>query len=225
MDAGSGALVHNAPLGSRRCRDLVEVGVDDADTLVDLGCGRGGFVLTAAESSQQLTAIGVDTDAAAVEAAAAEARRRGLEDRTRFETGDAAAWVGRADVAACIGASHALGGAAPLLGHLAAIPGIRRAIVGDAVWERPPDEWHLEVFGELPTLPELQASAGAAGWTVAQCDSSTLTEWDAFENGWIDGVRAVGTPEADAFASERAAEYQRYRGVLGFAWLVLDRKD
>lgn len=80
-------------------------------------------------------------------------------------------------------------------------------------------------MGRLP-----QGSAGLASmvearrWTVLDAALSTRNEWDAFEGGWVAAVRSVGTPAAHGFADERAREYHdRYRGVLGFCWLVLSR--
>ena len=68
----------------------------------------------------------------------------------------------------------------------------------------------------------LVSEAENAGWTVVETGLSTLEEWDAFESGWTKGVQTVGTDAATQFAMEREAEYQRYRGTLGFSWLLLD---
>jgi len=54
---------------------------------------------------------------------------------------------------------------------------------------------------------------------------SNLDEWDEFEHDWGAGVRSVNTPEDHAFADGRAAENERYQGVLGFGWLTLTRAD
>ncbi len=225
FEAGAGALRFNAPLSPERADALIgQLANTRPRRVVDLGCGRGGLVRLVAAALQKTVVIGVDTDEVAIEAA-----RRSVTadvgDRVEFEVGDAASWMGAVDAALCIGASHAFGGPAAMLGRLVELMPSGTAIVGDGVWEAEPNRWCLEAFGDLPTGSDgLAETAEAAGWTVVQSDLSTLAEWDAFEGGWVEGVRSVGSAEALAFAAEREDQYrQHYRGVLGFAWFVLRR--
>ena len=70
----------------------------------------------------------------------------------------------------------------------------------------------------------MAGAAGERGWQVVSLELSSQDEWDAFERGWCDGVRSLGEPAADTFADQRWAEYTgRYRGLLGFGWLVAER--
>lgn len=229
MTAGSAALTFNAPLGPERAEALIDrLSVGRPQGLVDLGCGRGALARLAATRLPTISVIGIDLDQAAIDQARSQAGAAGLGDRVRFEVGDITAWSppsGTAvDAAVCVGASHAFGGPEGLLGQLARLVPTGRVIVGDGVWTATPDPWCEETFGTLPSGPEALASlARDRGWTVEGIDTSTLDEWDAFEHGWIDGVRSVGTEAAASFADQRASEYQRYRGVLGFAWLELTR--
>lgn len=222
---GAAALTFNAPLGSDRARALVDwLAAADSAAVVDLGCGRGVLARMVAERSPSTTVTGVDNDPAVLARAQEMADGGGLGERLTFVVEDATAWVGVADAAICIGASHAFGGPTPMVQQLAALPGVTRAIVGDGLWQATPDPWCLDTFGPLPEgIEQFESIVVAAGWSVEGQATSTIEEWDGFENGWIAGVRSVGTPEATAFADERSADYERYRGTLGFGWLQLIR--
>ncbi len=228
MAAGAAAVAHNAPLGPDRARGLVDhLARRHVRTVVDLGCGRGALACLVATRLPAVTVTGVDIAPDHLTEARRSAADRGLASRVRFVEADAASWTPadrRPDAVVCVGAGHALGGPGPLLAHLATMAPGGTAVVGDGVWTAAPDDWCRATFGDLPAGPDgLAALAVDAGWTVAAADVSTLDEWDAFERGWVGGVRSIGTPTALDFAREREREYQRYRGVLGFAWLVLER--
>ena len=224
--AGSDALRFNAPLGDDRARALVdELGRRGVRSVVDLGCGRGGLARLVTVRLDGVSVTGVDADADAVTAARTSAAEAGLGDRVRFEVGDAATWCEPVDAAIAVGVSHAFGGPAAQFARLANLAASGIALVGDGVWETEPDAWCLTNLGEQPTgAGGLAALAEAAGWTVLAADLSTQDEWDAFEGGWVAGVRSVGSPVAEAFAAERERQYrEHYRGVLAFCWLVLTR--
>lgn len=193
--------------------------------MVDLGCGRGELAGLVAMRLDGVTVTGVDTDAEAIQAAREAAAEAGLGEQVGFEVGDAATWSEPVDAAIAVGVSHAFGGPAAQFARLADLTPSGVALVGDGVWEAEPDDWCQTNLGEQPTGADgLAALAEAAGWTVFAAELSTQDEWDAFEGGWVAGVRSVGSPVAEAFAAEREREYrEHYRGVLGFCWLVLTR--
>jgi SAM-dependent methyltransferase len=224
-EAGADHLVYNAPLSPHRAEALVDrVLRGGVRAVVDLGCGKGELARVVARRVEDVRVVGVELDAGLVERARRLTEAESLADRVTFDVGDAAEWVGNVDAAVCIGASHAFGGTSPMLDLLAVVVGSGAALIGEGYWAESPTEWCLETFGELPDgMDGLVTASAEAGWTVDLAESSTLAEWDAFEHGWREGVRGVGTPEAAAFADEREGEYQDYRGVLGFGWLVLRR--
>lgn len=230
FDAGSEAVAFNAPLSSERAERLVDrlgAVTGERPVVADLGCGWGAMSRLVASRLTGATVVGVDLDESSIGRARARAEEASLGDRVRFEVADAADWDGPGDpleAVLCVAASHAFGGTAAMFSRLAELVPTGAAMVGDGLWQSPPDDWCREAFGEPPTgLDGLVAEAERAGWTIVDADTSTLDEWDEFEGAWIDGVRSVGTPVARAFADERAADRDRYRSVLGFGWLVLRR--
>jgi SAM-dependent methyltransferase len=63
------------------------LGLREGDTLVDLGCGRGGYGLALiSDSGAEL--VGVDISTVAIHAARADAATLALQDRARFQEGD-----------------------------------------------------------------------------------------------------------------------------------------
>jgi methyltransferase family protein len=211
------ALRCNAPLGDERAQQLVaQVLAVEPAVVADFGCGRGEFLLEVLAASVAPRGVGIDLDDDAIAAAREGAAARGLAGRSTFAVGDASSANVQCDVAVCIGASHAFGGLREMLD---ALPG-RRAIVGDGFWAQEPDAWCRETFGVLPEgLDGVRAVVATTSRRVTQVAASTLAEWDAFEATWRLGVEP-------AFAARRKDEYEtRYRGVLGFAWLVLDRRS
>lgn len=225
MLAGGAALLANVPMSPNRFEDLAAYAADSASaSIVDFGCGRGAFAHRMAELNSAASICGLDTSADAIE----YARRSAIEadlGNLRYEVADAAQWIGPMHTAICLGSSHAFGDTPAMFARLHAL-GAEFAIIGDGFWQSEPDEWCLENLGDMPRrVTGLCDLAAAAGWETAEVDVSTIEEWDAFERQWGDGVRSVGTPGAVAFAQQRADEYSRYRGVLGFGWLKLSRLD
>ena len=223
MAAGGAALLANVPMSPNRLEDLATHAAESTNVaVVDFGCGRGAFAHRVAELAPSISVRGIDISEETIGHASAVATEAGLR-HLRFEVADASGWTGPVDTAVCLGSSHAFGATAAMFDRLIEL-GARQAVVGDGFWHGQPDDWCLENLGEMPrSISELTDSATARGWVVDELDVSTLDEWDAFERHWAEGVRTVGTPGAIAFAQQRAEEYDRYRGVLGFAWLKLRR--
>ena len=176
----------------------------------------------------------MDTDATSLSRGRALAQQRQLGQYVDFIEAEAAAWPGLADRVLCVGASHAFGGLEPALGALAQVtaPG-GRVLFGDGYWASTPTPAALAIFGDaIPTLPQLLDAARSAGWRVIHLSAADQREWDDFEftfragrQEWLlahsDDPRAA---EIRDWLDTREREYiHLYRGILGFAYLVLAR--
>lgn len=221
----------NTPLSESHADLLLDrLALPEATTVVDLGCGWGELLLRAAARTTA-AAVGIDTDPTGLDRGRRAALDRGLD--VRFVEQPATDWRGTADRALCVGSSHALGGSRQMLARLAEIVPRGRVLVGDGCWERPPTEAAHAVFGDdvLP-LPDLVAACRDTGWQVLHLTTADQREWDEFESGHRAGPRTwlLANPE-DPRAAEVAERHDAreheyltaYRGVLGFAYLVLAR--
>jgi SAM-dependent methyltransferase len=218
-------LTYNAPLSPDRAQRLVRLLLERAPAdALDLGCGWATLLLEVLAASPSMRGTGLDTDDDALARARRDADVRGLGGRATFVGRAATEPAGVADLVLCVGASHAFGGQAQCLAALRrqVSPG-GRVLLGDGFWDGHPDQHLLHTFGPMAGLGGLTDLAVDAGFRIRHASTSSLDEWDAFESDWRAGMEATGEPDALAFCDERRHEYLGgYRGVLGFAWLVLD---
>jgi cyclopropane fatty-acyl-phospholipid synthase-like methyltransferase len=231
----------NAPLSPEHAGLLMErLDLGPGLRIVDLGCGWGELLLQAVaramaagdSTARQTSGTGVDIDAAALDRARTSARQRHLDQHVEFTEADATAWRGTADRALCVGASHAFGGTEPSLKALTQVtaPG-GRLLFGDAYWASTPSPEAIAIFGEtVPSLPQLLEACRAAGWRVIHMSTADQREWDDFESTFRAGrqewlLAHSDDPRAcevrDWLDARERCYIEEYRGVLGFAYLVL----
>lgn len=223
----------NTPLAEDHADLLLDrLALDAGTSVVDLGCGWGELLLRAVARTGT-TGVGVDTDPAALDRGRRAAQARGLADLVEFVEEAAASWRGSADRALCVGSSHAMGGSRAMLAALADVVPTGRVLIGDGCWPAPPTKAALDIFGDdvLP-LADLVAACGEAGWRVLHLSTADQREWDDFESrhraGRQEWLLANGSDPRAAeirnWLDHREREYlTAYRGVLGFAYLVLGR--
>jgi len=225
--------VWNTPLSESHASDLLgHLELPSAHRLLDLGCGRGRLLLEALGRAPTAHGVGVDRDRWELDQGRAVAKESGLGDRVTFVARDATKFDGTADRVMCIGASHAWGGTGTALARLRerTLPkGL--LLFGDGFWARSPSRPLLEAFGnQESSLEAIADRAKAAGWRVVHADIAGQDEWDAFEESSYRGLerfarRAPDHPLSgaarDLAAQRRKAYYEGYRGILGFAYLVL----
>jgi SAM-dependent methyltransferase len=225
----------NMPLSPEHAELLLDrLALLPGQRIADLGCGWGTLLRAAvARAGAGAHGLGIDTDRAALARGRAEAAQDGLPAGTiEYTEADVAGWRGHCNRALCTGASHAFGGTGPMLRTLAAaVPPGGRVLVGDGYWERDPSAAAVELFGDyLRPLPVLIEECRAAGWRVIHFSVADQREWDDFESTfragrqeWLlanpDDPRATGNR---GWLDARERQYLNvYRGVLGFAYLVL----
>ena len=223
----------NAPLAVEHADLLIDrLDVRPGAHVADLGCGWGELLLQVVARAGEVTGMGVDTDAGALSRARRLAAERHLDGQVQFAEADVSAWDGAADRVLCVGASHALGGSAAALDALAGVvPAGGRLLFGDGYWEAPPSAAATQMFGEqaLPLAGLLEACR-SAGWRVIHLSVASQLEWDDFESTFRAGrqewlLAHAGDPRAAGvrgWLDARERQYlEVYRGVLGFAYLVL----
>jgi SAM-dependent methyltransferase len=220
-------------------RLLRRAGRQPSARVLDLGCGEAAWALQALAHYADGHADGVDTSSYALERAATAAAERGLDDRLTLHQRDARTYVpdGDYDLVLCVGSTHAFGGFAGTLevaGRHVHPDGV--LLIGEGFWQLPPTPAALTALdvkpAEFTDLPGLVDAAEEAGWTPVYAHVSDAAEWDDYEWSWVGSLTewALDNPghpdaaEALAVAREHRDQWLRgYRGVLGFATLVLRR--
>lgn len=218
------ALTFNAPLSDERAGTFVRaLAIAPGRHVLDLGCGWGELLLRIVEAHPATTGTGVDTDRTSLDRGRRLASQRGLHERVDFVEAECARFDDHGGVVVCVGASHAWGGVDAALAALRGrVDDGGLVLFGDGFWAEAPGAVALRAIGELPDFDGVLRGAQAAGFRIEQADRSTRQEWDAFESAWRSGLERSGDPDALTLAAERKDEYEHgYRGVLGFAWLVL----
>ncbi len=210
-----------------------------AARILDLGCGEAAWAMQALAHHPDGHADGVDLSPYALERAAGAAEQRGLADRLTLHERDARTYVpdGDYDLVLCVGSTHALGGLAgtlELAGRHVNPDGV--LMVGEGFWQVPPTPEALAgldaAVEDFTDLPGLVDAAERAGWTPVYAHVSDAAEWDNYEWSWVGSLTAwaldnPGHPDAAELLTvareHREGWLRGYRGVLGFATLVLRR--
>jgi SAM-dependent methyltransferase len=233
---------HN-PVAEPAIERLVDLlGLDRADHVLDVGCGRGELLIRIAERAGA-GGHGIDASEEQIEVARAQAAARAPGEHLVFEVRDAAAMVAPAGgytAAACIGASHALGGLDPTLARLRELvkPG-GFLLVGEGFWQQEPGDELLGLLGatpdELGSLPELLGAGEAHGLELVYLAAATDEDWRRYEWGYIlnlDRYLSNHPEEPGAeLLSERRERMRRRRllaaregEAMGFALLAWRRR-
>lgn len=225
----------NTPLSEEHAElVLARLAVEPRSAVLDLGCGWGELLLRAVSGTGADTlGVGVDSDPELLRRAEALAAERGLAGQVRFVCRPAAEWTEPAERVICVGASQAWGDVLDALEPLyrLTLPG-GRLLFGDGCWERPPTDDAAEIFTSVAPLTTLVERAQAVGWRVLSLTMADQREWDDFESTWRAGREEwllanpghPGAGEERRGLEQRLMEYlQVYRGLLGFAYLVLGR--
>jgi SAM-dependent methyltransferase len=215
--------------------------LDPGASVLDLGSGSGEMLCTWARD-HGVTGTGVDMSALFTGQARLRAEELGVADRVEFVHEDAAGYVsaGKADVAACVGATWIGGGVAgtiELLARSLRDGGI--ILIGEPYWRQPsPTEEVATGCGatsasDFLTLPELLASFGRLGYDVVEMVLAGKDDWDRYEAAkWLTMRRWLDANPDDELAEDVRAqlvsEPERYatftREHLGWGVFALMRR-
>lgn len=230
----------NPIFGATIDRALAVLTLPDNARVIDIGCGKGELAVRIARrwGGRGTGVDAVDSSALMIE----ETKRRGAGAPVNAVLADAGTFVAAAadasyDGAACVGSSHALGGAVPALSAIARLlrPG-GEAIIGEGVWESEPSPDYLKATGmtagEMPTIPDWTTAAEAAGLMVRWLVTASTREWDEYEWAHARGIEDFAEknpqhPDAPTMLARSRAWRSAYlaggRGTLGFALMVCRR--
>lgn len=230
-----------APLSELSVRRLLDRALPQGhETVLDLGCGAGAWLVQALGGRPGIRATGVDIEADSIARARRTLTEKGLDDRVDLRTLDAKEFTApeRYDVVLTVGAAHAFGGLLPTLaaaGRFVAPGGT--LLVGDGFWEREPDEATIALGFEADEFDDLATTVDritATGWLPVYARVSTLEEWDDYEWSWTGTLSAwaLDNPDnpdraaaLDAANEHRAGWLRGYRRTLGFVTFLLRRPD
>lgn len=141
---------------------------------------------------------------------------------------------GQADLAVCIGASHAFGTTADAVRALVGLlKPTGRVLLGELVWTADPSPEAAASFDGVVARDELLGLLADAGVEVVESIDASQDAWDAYESTYVGNVeRWVAANPSDPAAGEMAdaatAHADRYtrlaRGALGFTLLLAARR-
>jgi cyclopropane fatty-acyl-phospholipid synthase-like methyltransferase len=213
------------PMSPDKLRRVVDyLRLRDGERVIDVGCGKGSLLLAMA-AEHRIEAIGLEINPAFVGAARQSLEARHLAGVARIVEGpalDFAAPPGSLDVAACIGATFALGGLEPCLDWLAQAvrPGGRIAVgepfaLGD---------WTPDVRQRWPeydrSLPDIAKAIQQRRLDLTGIVATSIDDWDHYESqhwraaaAWLRAhpddteaewlARKIATDRSDYLAQER----------------------
>ncbi|MGP4015464.1 methyltransferase [Saccharopolyspora sp. 5N708] len=222
-------LDFNAPLSDARAEELIAALAPlAAAEVVDLGCGWAELLLRLLEAEPTATGIGIDSTAEELSRSRRNAAARGVGARVRLVQDDITNRTETADIVLAIGSSHAWGGTRQALEAIR--PRLRRGgrlLFGDGfrAAAQPPNDLGVDM-----SLAELVELTEKCGYRMLRLATANTDEWDSFESRWCAALEKwlLQNPTAAEHAEVRALVHEHrtrwlreYRGVLGFAYLVL----
>jgi ubiquinone/menaquinone biosynthesis C-methylase UbiE len=183
----------NSPLSLEKADRLIALlSLSEGARVLDVGCGRGEFLIRLIEASRA-NGLGIDRDAACISAARASAAGRISEVPHEFREGDVQRETpgeGSFDLAICIGSTHALGsGEAAYPNTLQTLIRLLRPggqmLIGECYWKQTPAAAYLQLIGEPVGIyrdhAENVSIAEGHGLVPLYATVSNDDEWDHFE--------------------------------------------
>jgi cyclopropane fatty-acyl-phospholipid synthase-like methyltransferase len=222
------------PLSPEKLKRVVDyLRPRDDERLIDVGCGKGSFLL-AMTGEHRVDAIGLELNPAFAAEARAALERQAPAGSARIVLGPALefeAAPGGCDMAVCIGATFALGGLEPSLDWLtAAVRSGGRIAVGEPFARRPSSPEASERQREYDrTLADIAAAVNARGLVLTGLVASADEDWDHYESqhwraatAWL---RANPTDPDAAWLAERieagrSAYLAEERDAFGWAVFI-----
>ena len=220
------------PLSPDKLRRVIDyLGMADGERVIDVGCGKGSLLLAMAQT-HRIEAVGLESNPVFAATARNTIEFDGLAGKAQIVEGPALDFdvaPGSFDVAACIGATFALGGLEPSLDWLARAvrPGGRVAVgepfaLGD---------WTPDIRRRWPeydrTVPDIAQALHRRDLDLTGIVATSIDDWDHYESQhWRAAARWLRAnpddPDAAWLAQKIATDRSDYltQERHGFGWAV-----
>lgn len=234
-------MLFNSPLSSEKADRIISVlGLFEHDRVLDVGCGRGEFLIRLIEATGA-TGLGIDIDADSISDARKNASGRISNERCELIAADikeTSLDENSFDLAMCVGSTHAFGpGEAAYPNAIQALirmvkPG-GQILIGEGYWKQPPNPDYLKLLGEPVGIyhdhPGNISLAEQHGLIPVYAAVSSDDEWDHFE--WSHRMKvenlALANPD-DPKSAERLERSRQWRDgylrwgrtTMGFGFYV-----
>lgn len=231
-------LRYNNPFSTAKIEEIIELlPLTAQSTVLEIGSGQGELLIRLVER-YQVSALGLELDAASIEEARKQTATRILTGKLEFRECDARSFEADApsfDLAVCLGACHIHGGFRPTLEHLACLvhPG-GQLLIGDGYWKQEPAQEYLAALettrDELQTHRENVETGVALDLLPLYAVVCSEDEWDRFE--WLHmhgrcARRSPDDPELPAVIARIRAWRDIYlrwgRDTLGFGLYLFQK--
>lgn len=221
------------PLSTEKLRRVIDyLRLQDGERAVDVGCGKGSL-LAGMVAGRRIEAVGLELNPTFAAAARAVAT-----DAVTIVEGpalDFAVAPGSFDVAACIGATFALGGFEASLDWLAnVVPCGGRIAVGEPFAKRPFSAKAKQRWAEYDrTLSDISGAIAARNLVLTGIVASAEDDWDHYESQHWRAAEAwlrdnPDDPDAPWLAERIDADRSDYlteeRGDFGWAVFVARKR-
>lgn len=206
--------------------------------ILDIGCGKGTWLLQTCQLNPSIRGVGVDLNAAFLELARQAAQQTALNATfIQQSIADYPLTPESHSAIICMGASQAYGGYRQTLSAaMTLLASGGYLLMGEGYWKQAPAQEYLDFLGaqedEQPYHAGNVAMAEAAGFITLYTTTSTADEWDFYEGHYKRAVERYvrqnpHDPDSPAMAERIRAWNGMYhkhgRDTLGFGCYLLQK--
>jgi cyclopropane fatty-acyl-phospholipid synthase-like methyltransferase len=230
------------PLSEEDVDEMIEaLELEAGAHVLDLGCGKAEILLRIVERYPDVRATGLDSSRLVLAEARRQAEARVPESRVVLLEQDVREYApepGSFDLVVSTGGVAFRGGVGGTLAVLSGLvaPG-GRLLFGEGYWREEPSAEYLVALGaareELKDYEGTIEAAQEAGLELKRAVTTSIEDWDAYEDAWAAGGERYASAHADEEGVAELREWiaagrERYRALggrdtLGFALFLFER--
>ena len=211
------------PMSEQKVDELIRLlGVFPESHIIDIGCGKGEFLLRIAEKVQ-INGIGVDLSPYVIKEAKIRSNERLPDAQIKFVESEGKAYLetvkDQFDISSCMGASWIFGNHE---NTLKALINVTRKhgmiIVGEPFWIKQPTQWYLEMaevsYNDFGSHAQNIEVGEKLGLRPIYALTSNLDEWDRYEKlQWLGVDNYVMDNPEDSDNDELLAKVSNFRNA------------